>query len=152
MKRCSLAVLMTALLLGVGIAQDAPKGDHDKIQGAWKVISMETRENPGKKVPDDKIKDLKVVITKDKLEIRTGKEPVVGYKFNKVDPTTKPKGIDLALVLKDGSDKPTLGIYELDGDELKLCIGDPSPEPKRPTEFEVSKRGLFLLVLKRDKN
>lgn len=154
MKRCSLAVLMAGLLLGAGIAQDAPKGDHDKIQGTWKVISMETRENPGKKLPDDRIKDIRVVITKDKLVLKSQKDPKseVPYKLDKLDPTKKPKWMDLLLVQEDGTGKATGAIYELDGNDLKLCIGDPSPMPKRPLDFEVAKRGLFFLVLKRDKN
>ena len=156
MKRWSLAVLMAGPLLGAGLAQEASKGDHDKIQGTWQVVSLESRDSlkTGQKIPEDKLKELKVVITKDKLVVRSGKEPKsdLTYKINKLDPTKKPKWIDLALVGKDGSEKPTGAIYELDGDQLKLCIGDPSPKPKRPTEFEVAKLGLLVMVLKRDKD
>jgi uncharacterized protein (TIGR03067 family) len=156
MQRCSLAVLVAGLLLGAGVAQDAPNGDPDKIQGTWKVVSMQTRESvkTGKPVPEDTVKDLKVVISKDRLVLKSLKDPKLErtYKLEKLDPTKKPRWMDLALVQKDGTGKPTGAIYELAGDDLKLCIGDASQDPKRPTDFEVAERGLLLLVLKRDKN
>ncbi len=159
MKRCSLAVVVAGLLFGAGIAQDAPKGNEERIQGTWKVIFLESRDSvkTGKKVPEEKIKGLKVVITKDKLVLRNGKElERAYYKLDKLDATKKPKWIDFTFVGQDPQnktyEKPVLGIYEWDGDDLKLCIGDPSPTPKRPADFEVSKLGIVLMVLKRDKD
>jgi hypothetical protein len=47
-------------------------------------------------------------------------------------------------------DRPTKGIYELDGDRLRVCIGD-APEEERPTKFgtDPQRKKLVLLVLKR---
>lgn len=154
MHRCAFALLITGLLLGPGIAQDGPKTDRAKMQGTWKVISVSSGPAGSlKKVPDEKIKDVIVVITNDKLLMRSPKESEdkAVYKIDKLDPTKKPKWIDLSLIAAD-KDKTTLGIYELDGDNLKLYIGDPSPNPKRPTDFDDSKAGIILMVLKRDKN
>jgi uncharacterized protein (TIGR03067 family) len=93
-----------------------------------------------------------VIITKDKILLRGPKESggKVLYKIDKVDPTKKPKQIDLTLVQEKGEGKPALGIYELEGDDLKLLIGDPAPSPRRPTAFD-SELGIVLFVLKRDK-
>jgi uncharacterized protein (TIGR03067 family) len=48
--------------------------------------------------------------------------------------------------------KPILGIYEVTGDELKVCLRHASSSEGRPTEF-VSKADskLVLIVFKRQK-
>jgi uncharacterized protein (TIGR03067 family) len=64
----------------------------------------------------------------------------------KLDPTKKPKAIDVVL-----QDKKTgQGIYSLEGDTLKICHGE-SDDP-RPSEFE-SKEGSrnTVVVFKRVK-
>src|SRR5205823_4754039 len=47
----------------------------------------------------------------------------------KIDAAKKPKTIDLSM---NGEDR--LGIYEIDGDTLKICYNDPGEE--RPKEFK----------------
>jgi hypothetical protein len=41
-----------------------------------------------------------------------------------------------------------LGIYTWDGENLKLCWGEPGGE-KRPTDFTTTAEGGFLVVVKR---
>jgi uncharacterized protein (TIGR03067 family) len=70
----------------------------------------------------------------------------------KLDSAKKPKSIDLTLTQGVGKGKVGLGIYELDGDTLKLCF--PQDEnAARPTEFKStdgSRHG--LLTMRRQKN
>jgi len=47
----------------------------------------------------------------------------------KLDPSQKPKSIDIA-----DKDRITQGIYSVEGDMLKICL--PSPTGKRPTEIQ----------------
>ena len=59
-----------------------------------------------------------------------------------MDAGAKPKTIDLTGFPKP--DVKMLGIYELDGNTLKICVG----ESKRPIEFASkpgSKTGIFVL-------
>jgi len=66
-----------------------------------------------------------------------------------VDRTRKPKAID--LIFEDGSGKSDSfpGIYELDGDMLKICSRF-SKEGERPTKFTAE--GIYhLLMLKKVK-
>jgi len=60
---------------------------------------------------------------------RSGKLNVVEIRL---DPTKTPKQIDLVVVEGPNVGETQLGIYELNGDDLKVCYGFPS----RPTQFE----------------
>lgn len=63
----------------------------------------------------------------------------------KLDPTKDPKAIDLTHTLGKEQGKVRLGIYLLDGDDLKMCVDD-----ERPTEFATRpESGRALIVLKR---
>ena len=69
-----------------------------------------------------------------KTVILTMKEKVATYKGTfSIDPSKKPKTIDVKF--REGPEKgnTSLGIYELDGDDLKLCLSVTTKE--RPTEF-----------------
>ncbi len=65
----------------------------------------------------------------------------------KLDPSKKPKAMDLTLE-KKGKKETALFIYELDGDNLKLCWRKPGG--KRPTHFTSKDTG-GLMILKRNK-
>jgi uncharacterized protein (TIGR03067 family) len=68
----------------------------------------------------------------------------------KLDLSKKPKEIDVVFTEGPEKGKTSLGIYELEGDVYKVCIG--LTGKKRPTEF-ISKPGSghVLEVLKRQK-
>jgi len=142
-----LAVLFAALCTGLCFAADAKEDaakDKEKLQGTWLVVGGEEH---GTKMPeaDVKMADMRFIIEGDKIQAtRGGKEKGKGGTF-KLDPSKKPKEIDLI------DDKETVkGIYSLDGDTLKFCLAKGGND--RPTDFTTKKgdgRGLF--VLKRDK-
>jgi uncharacterized protein (TIGR03067 family) len=72
------------------------------------------------------------------------------YATFKLNSATSPRNIDLA-VSKKAKDKLWLGIYELDGDNLRLCLPEVAPFDQRPTEFKAGK-GSNLKVLKLKRN
>jgi uncharacterized protein (TIGR03067 family) len=124
---------------------DAAPSDKDRLQGTWSAVSM---ENNGKPAPPEAIKGAKLVFTGDQYTLK-GEESYQGT-FT-LDPTRKPKTIDTTFVEVEGGKKGTaLGIYELEGDRLKICWRHGGKE--RPTEFATKPNsGLRLMVLKRDK-
>jgi uncharacterized protein (TIGR03067 family) len=67
-----------------------------------------------------------------------------------VDPAKTPKTIDLTVKVDDKT-FTLLGIYQLENDDLKLCLAA-EPGVKRPTEFKTENgAGVGLFVLKREK-
>lgn len=67
----------------------------------------------------------------------------------RLDPSKKPRAIDLTSTSGETKGRTYLGIYELDGDALKICFSE--YEQDRPREFAAQgKPGIrTLLVLKR---
>ena len=120
------------------LAADAQKekADRELLQGTWQITAF---EEEGQKVDenDQKLKE-RPVFEDDK--IRTS-DRVLEFKL---DPKQNPKHIDFTL---DGEDQgKQKGIYELKGDDLKICIGPPDGD--RPTKLETaagSKSMLFTL-------
>ena len=135
-------------LVGTPTAADNPNGDPTRIQGTWKVIS--TQDN-GRKPPPDAIRNLSMVITKDRMAVKDG-DKTVSEMFYILDSSKKPKWIDLARVRGGEQTKPLFGIYELKDDSLKICF-DESGEGERPTAFESKPNSVndVLIILQRKK-
>jgi uncharacterized protein (TIGR03067 family) len=135
------------VIFGLVFAANLPaedKSDQEKIQGKWKIESGTRGGNP---IPDDVSKNTIIVFDGNKMKMtftRDGQEQTRDMTF-KLDPTAKPKAIDV-----DINGKPGLGIYSLEGDTLKICHGEEGDA--RPTEF-VSKEGtkVAVIILKRTK-
>jgi uncharacterized protein (TIGR03067 family) len=134
--RRSFVLILTCAFTALAAAQnDSAKEESAKLQGTWVRIYVDV---DGKKTDDGKKKSGEAVTL-----------VVKGDKFGddtfKLDPTKNPKHIDLAIVDDKGKSIPWPGIYELKGDELKVCFPYPF-EGKldkiaiRPTAFG-SKRG-----------
>ena len=124
-------------------AADAPKGDLAKFQGSWM-----TKVGPNKDTP------FVVVFKGNSVTLRMtvqGEEREFRGEF-KLDEAAKPyKAIDWVKFTRPDGEvaPPTLGIYEFDGKDLKICSGGPNME--RPTEFKGGEQGHPLLVtLKKD--
>jgi uncharacterized protein (TIGR03067 family) len=132
-------VSMIVLACGVSAGGDQ-QDDKSKLQGEWKLISMEAS---GKKKSDDALKDSKVVI-KDDGWLSPG-----GIQFTfKIDPTKDPKHLDLSGSPGGGGlDMTWPGIYKIEGETLTFCrsLGAPG---QRPSEFKAGE-GIVLMVLKR---
>jgi uncharacterized protein (TIGR03067 family) len=111
------------------------KPDKEAIQGEWTVISGEFY---GKRRTADDLATMSVTIMGDKFTFwERGTLNVVG--IITLDPTKNPKQIDFK------SERNEVGIYDLTGDTLVLCIDDTGKQ--RPVGFEDS-RARFVLKRK----
>jgi uncharacterized protein (TIGR03067 family) len=122
-------VVLLLLAAGALAAADAPpegKKDLERMQGDWAADSYVV---DGMKLPDDDAQALFRTVQGDAYTVSRFNK-VAGKGTFKLDATQKPKAID---ALPAGRDKPLLGIYEFDGDRMKLCFA--APGQGRPTAF-----------------
>jgi uncharacterized protein (TIGR03067 family) len=144
--------IVLALAAGLLVAADKPKEDaaaaeRKKLEGTWKVVRS---EEDGKKSSAQAIKDLKLVFKGNKVSIRKGGKTSRSYSFT-LDPTKKPRQINVTALDGKAKGKTGLGIYELEGDTLKICTDNRAK--KRPTDFNTSEQmRVSLFVLKREKS
>jgi uncharacterized protein (TIGR03067 family) len=137
-------VAIAALLLVAADGPDPAKKELAALEGTWTMISLEVE---GQKVSEDRVQGSELVIKDGKYIVTTrGKRHETALTL---DPTQKPKHIDMVFADGENKDKPHRGIYEIDGDTLRVCRSL-DPEFSRPKEFATSPgTGLFLVVWKR---
>lgn len=139
-------ILLSLLFLSASVgAEESAKSTQQPLQGEWVIQSM---EQDGHKTPAEKIKSVRIVIASDKLTVHGDKGMASTIKL---DASKKPHHIDITV--SDGLDKGKVwhGIYELEGDDWKLCLGKPGKD--RPTAFGCkANSGTVLMLLKRDKS
>ncbi len=149
MKSRCLALLVIGLLVAADDPKDTKKKELDKLQGTWTASTIEYN---GEKVLGDLVKELKVVIAGDALTLKSEASEVEKYgkATIKIDPTTTPKIVDFTISQGDEKGTSFEGIYDLDKDELKICLKPFGKE--RPAKFESkADSGDVLIVLKREK-
>jgi uncharacterized protein (TIGR03067 family) len=135
-----------ALLLFVPIAAAADKDELKKLEGTWEVTAV---VGDGKEQPKGKL---------DKLTIKDGTLSGFGPDLKlATDATRKPKWLDLTFS-REGTERTVNGIYELDGDELKLAIpmapakgSGKGFENKRPEDFDTAGKAVMVIKAKKAK-
>ena len=129
----------------------ATRDDAKLIQGNWTVVELLQVNHQSTKEEKEFFESggYKITITADKL-IHSPDKSEVKYRL---DPSRDPRVMDLVL---DGT-AFARAIYDLKGDDLKICQGRKSidgREPEPPADFDVARArpGTFptLFVLKRD--
>ena len=113
-------------------ADDKPdvKKEFKKFHGVWTFASVEAG---GKKAPADQFKGVTVTFAGDKYTVKKGDE-VIQVGTQKLDPSRSPKTIDVTVTEGLNKGAVMLGIYEIDGDTLRVCFDEEGK--KRPTEFK----------------
>ena len=136
--RLLLALLFgSTLLFAAPVPKDKKKTDDaEAILGKWEFDKFDAG---GAMAPlDEFLKGMVFEFKKDgKLTISAPakqKQPAEEGEF-KLDDTAKPKELDITVKKQEGTMK---GLYELDGDTLKLCIPD-EPKKGRPKELKADK-------------
>jgi uncharacterized protein (TIGR03067 family) len=141
MTRSLCVLLILTLLLSCTSRAD----DAKSMDGTW---LPSTAELGGEKFPDEVRKSIKLVIGDGKYTVTVGKEPDKGTV--KLDPSKKPKSMDITGVEGPTKGKTILAIYEMTGDTLKICY-DLSGNA-RPTAFKTTTGSrLFLVTYHREK-
>jgi uncharacterized protein (TIGR03067 family) len=117
-----------------------PKDDRTEIRGTWETWYTVTRSATGK-LPSTQWEKRTWVITDDKI-LHVGEDGFLESEETfKLDPTQRPKAIDIT----DPKIGTVPGIYELEGDTLKLYY----ELDKRPSDFPSDKDLVKEMVHKR---
>jgi uncharacterized protein (TIGR03067 family) len=143
--------LLTALLIALAVvgsvaADDAVKKDFEKLQGVWVVTAA---EQDGKAL--DRLQGGKLTVKDQNFHVKTASGTEMKGDLT-LDPAKKPKHIDWFHQEGLLREKTWQGIYELEGDDLKICYAEADSGKDRPDEFKTeadSKR--LLVILKREK-
>jgi len=119
------------------------KTDNEKLQGTWKLVSLEA---DGEQGPAEIVAKMKLAFKNDTLTFTPGEPDFTNYTF-KVDPTTMPPSFDMTHADGTNKGKTKKGIYSLKGDNLTICFGKADQRPKELN----SKSGQAMYVLVRVK-
>jgi uncharacterized protein (TIGR03067 family) len=154
-KLLALALVVAGLPATAGGApQEAAVGDQAQLIGTWYVVTL---ESDGKRFGREQIKDLRFVITAERIVRRKGRT-IQSEAAYRLDATKMPKRLD--MLDPEGKHLAAVPvIYSLEGVRLTLCFRadykalveakKPVPRPKRFDGSEGS--GQVLLVLERVK-
>jgi uncharacterized protein (TIGR03067 family) len=130
-----------------GAKEAAVAKDLQAFKGTWRLSS---KEEDGKKFSEEEIKD--VIGTIDgsgKFTVRRG-DAVIAEAIPQFDPTKKPKTVDVTFTAGERKGKTVLGVYEIEGNTFRVCVGRPGDE--RPTDFSAAAgSGRIIVVYKREK-
>ncbi len=114
-------------------AQDTAK-ELKKFDGTWRIVSA---NKSGKEAgPGDLPEGMRLVFGKGKVTVVIpGPDGRDEQKVSaiKIDPTKKPKQINITHEGGNEKGKTLPGIYEFDGKRLKMCVNDGGGD--RPTAF-----------------
>jgi uncharacterized protein (TIGR03067 family) len=155
MRRFGAAVLAIVSLFAAVRSQAADGEAKEKavakelqaFKGTWRLSS---KEADGKKLSEEEIKDF--ILTSDgsdAVSVRRGDKPYAAA-IVKLDPTTKPRTIDVGFTEGEHKGKTMLGIYEIEGDTFRACCARPGDG--RPAEFSAKAgSGRTIVVYRREK-
>jgi len=142
-----LALLTTATAAGQRpVKATDEKAERARFVGVWRGFTVEGQgENP-----DRGPVKLRITITEKTMhgiQIKDDGDIDHGEGEYTLDLAADPPRLDAAKTRGRGRRQAYIGIYTLEGDTLKWCV---SPQKVRPETFE-TKKGQFLVILKRDK-
>jgi uncharacterized protein (TIGR03067 family) len=146
MRQILLVLVMLIVWLPATAWSSEGKEDSKMIEGTWLPVEAELG---GQKFPAEVLKTMKLTMSDGKYTVKVGEQIDKGT--IKLEPTTKPKAIDITGTEGPNKGKTFLAIYELTDDTLRICYD--LAGKKRPTEFKTVKDAKqFLVSYKREKS
>jgi uncharacterized protein (TIGR03067 family) len=149
MRVLGMSVLAIAVFVSeaVSVGADAKK-DQEKIQGTWEAVEFVLN---GKSIPDEERQKIRLAFNGERLDLTAdGVEEKREFTF-KLDGSKKPKIIETTPLGGLYKGKRSLGIYEFDGESLRLCMYNDDSKNAPPEFKSPDGANLVLMVLKRVK-
>jgi uncharacterized protein (TIGR03067 family) len=148
MTKVVLIPLVYLMMIGDAASAADKQSDADRIQGSWAIVREDAR---GKERAAVDVKGTPVRISEKTITVKDDEHKIDWVVSYTLDPSREPKGIVMTLTAQ-GSDKPQVsyGIYELNGDQLRLCYGlTPDAVPK---SFKTEPKKFNMFTLRRVPN
>jgi uncharacterized protein (TIGR03067 family) len=137
--------LIATILFAAGSGPTALAQTAGKLDGTWTVLSAESN---GK--PDDAAKGRRLTVAGDTFSIQAPDGKMLFKGTVKTDRTKTPARIDFRHTEGEAKGKTWLGIYQVEGDDLKIADNFPDPAKPRPTHFAAAPgSGHIVLAFKR---
>ena len=124
-SRLAWPTFVSVLMTLAAMQHQAAHGDEQEppLEDTWTVMSI---QHDGQKLPQSNLKGLRFVFKDSTLTMRIA-ERVLAESDYEVDRSKQPQRIRMTY-----AGQPTLGIYQLDGDDLKICLsGSADAQPDR---------------------
>lgn len=143
-------VAAVTVAYGINPPPSAPAGDLGMVQGNWKPLQVEFEGKP--QMSAEEMKKITTVFDQAEYHLYYADKDVNPPKVLKLavmnvtmDGSTNPKSITFEYASGPLKGQKRHGIYELAGNQLKLCYG-PSEKPKPASFAAPEKSGYFLEV------
>ena len=122
--KVALWAVIVALIAAGSPTDEETERDQKRIQGTWQAVSGEVA---GQNLPKQRVEDLTIAFAGEKVTVTTSN----GSREStyRLDAAKKPRTIDLT----DENGRTAPGIYEFEGDTLRICVNQGGSE--RPTSF-----------------
>jgi uncharacterized protein (TIGR03067 family) len=145
--RCTMVTFRVAVLIVMVCSACSPArgraadGQKDELQGVWVATAIDIS---GKLAPPDEIKATRFTFKGDKVLVR---HPTFGKReveaTFKADREKSPKQLDIDLIKLSSF----VGIYEVNGDELRICYVTNNNPKNRPTKFASPREEPWVLIV-----
>jgi uncharacterized protein (TIGR03067 family) len=148
---------LAAAMFSVAATDDPkPETKAPDLDGTWTVVSVEqARAEADKQVKVDKTSpdalkaaDLKVVFKGDEMTVKSKGNNVTTAKIT-LDADRSPDKKVRTIDTRDNKGHTELGLFELKGDDLTLCLGFSGAE--RPKSLAPGQKDTRFIVLRREK-
>jgi uncharacterized protein (TIGR03067 family) len=124
------------------------------LEGRWEVTELTRGDVATKILPEEDMTGF-VIFDRDRLRFQIESFGYVDQRMSatfEVDGSRTPNRIDLTFTSGPNAGKSAKGIYELSGDELRICMPAAEPFDVRPTNFTVADgMPVMLFVMHRSK-
>ena len=146
------------LMMLASLAGAAPDdvADLKAMQGTWKLTSGEFNGQPAPEMILEKMQftfkdDVLILMGPIAADANAKEKPEFPKMKIVLDPKTSPKSIDFTLLNGPKKGDKGKGIYEIDGDRMKLCFTN-EPSQARPKDFKAAQGSqLASFALEREK-
>src|SRR5262249_9894368 len=124
-------------------AGEEAKAEQAKVQGNWRMVSLE-QDGKANDSPPEALS--KISFRGDRIFL--DKNEVFAFRL---DPSTDPKIIDFSTLDKGNKGRTFEGIYRLEGDTLTICFSTREDIRERPAGFATrGGNNLVMVTLRRE--